>query len=45
MDLIAENNNLHIVEIGPSNVLAGLFKRHIKEARISQVSSSDEINY
>ena len=45
MDLIAENNNLHIVEIGPSNVLAGLCKRHIKEARISQVSSSDEINY
>ena len=45
MNLLAENNNLHIVEIGPSNVLGGLGKRHLKEVKISQVSSSDQINY
>ena len=45
MNLMAENNNLHIVEIGPSNVLGGLGKRHLKEVKISQVSSSDQINY
>ena len=45
MDLMAENNNLHIVEIGPSNVLSGLAKRHLKDVKISQVSSSGQINY
>ena len=45
MNLMAENNNLHIVEIGPSNVLGGLGKRYLKEVKISQVSSSDQINY
>ena len=45
MNLMAKNNNLHIVEIGPSNVLGGLGKRHLKEVKISQVSSSDQINY
>ncbi len=45
MNLMVENNNLHIVEIGPSNVLGGLGKRHLKEVKISQVSSSDQINY
>ena len=45
MNLMAENSNLHIVEIGPSNVLGGLGKRHLKEVKISQVSSSDQINY
>ncbi len=45
MDLMAENSNLHIVEIGPSNVLGGLGKRHLKEVKISQVSSSRQINY
>ena len=45
MNLMAENNNLHIVEIGPSNVLGGLGKRHLKEVKISQVSSSDQIIY
>ena len=45
MNLMAENNNLHIVEIGPSNVLGGLGKRHLKEVMISQVSSSDQIKY
>ena len=45
MNLMAENNNLHIVEIGPSNILGGLGKRHLKEVKISQVSASDQINY
>ena len=44
MNLMAENSNLHIVEIGPSNVLGGLGKRHLKDVKISQVSSSDQIN-
>ena len=44
MDLMAEESSLHIVEIGPSNVLNGLAKRHLKDIRISQVSSSDQIN-
>ncbi len=45
MNLMAENSDLHIVEIGPSNVLGGLGKRHLKEVKISQVSSADQINY
>ncbi|MDC2988357.1 malonyl CoA-acyl carrier protein transacylase, partial [bacterium] len=45
MDLMAKDSNLHIVEIGPSNVLSGLGKRHLKDVKISQVSSSDEIFY
>ena len=45
MDLMAKDGDLHIVEIGPSNVLSGLAKRHLKDAKISQVSSSDQITY
>ena len=45
MNLMAENTNLHIVEIGPSNVLGGLGKRHLKKVKISNVSSSDQIKY
>jgi len=45
MDLMATNSDLHIVEIGPSNVLSGLGKRHLKDVKISQVSSSDQITY
>ena len=45
MNLMAKSSNLHIVEIGPSNVLGGLGKRHLKEVKISQVSSSGQINY
>tara|TARA_S200000501_G_C20859604_1_gene759160 strand:- start:2788 stop:3684 length:897 start_codon:yes stop_codon:yes gene_type:complete len=45
MNLMAENSDLHIVEIGPSNVLGGLGKRHLKDVKISQVSSSDQIKY
>jgi len=45
MDLMANDANLHIVEIGPSNVLSGLGKRHLKDVKISQVSSSDQIKY
>ena len=44
MDLMAEENDLHIVEIGPSNVLSGLAKRHLKTAKISQVSSSVQLD-
>ena len=45
MDLMAKDSDLHIVEIGPSNVLGGLGKRHLKNVKISQVSSSDQISY
>ncbi len=45
MDLMAKDKDLHIVEIGPSNVLSGLGKRHLKGVKISQVSSSDQITY
>ena len=45
MDLMSEESDLHIVEIGPSNVLSGLCKRHLKDIKISQVSSSDQLTY
>ena len=45
MDLMANDSDLHIVEIGPSNVLSGLGKRHLKDVKISQVSPSDQIFY
>ena len=45
MDLMGKDSNLHIVEVGPSNVLSGLGKRHLKDVKISQVSSSDQISY
>ncbi len=47
MDLI--NNisfgEINIIEIGPSNVLGGLAKRHLKNAQISQVSSFINLSY
>jgi [acyl-carrier-protein] S-malonyltransferase len=42
---MSKESALHIVEIGPSNVLSGLAKRHLKDVKISQVSSSNQINY
>ena len=45
MDLMGENSISHIVEIGPSNVLSGLGKRHLKDVKISQVSSAEQIKY
>ena len=45
MDLMAKDSDLHVVEIGPSNVLSGLAKRHLKGVKISQVSSSEKISY
>jgi len=45
MDLMGKDSDLHIVEVGPSNVLSGLVKRHLKDVKISQVSSSDQISY
>ena len=46
MDLIkVQGNDIHLVEIGPSNVLGGLAKRHLKNITISQVSSAKEISY
>ena len=45
MDLMAKDSDLQIVEIGPSNVLSGLVKRHMKDVKISQVSSADKIIY
>jgi len=46
MDLIrVQGNDIHLVEIGPSNVLGGLAKRHLKNIMISQVSSAKEISY
>ena len=45
MDSMVKNNILHMVEIGPSNVLSGLGKRHFKDVKISQVSSADQLKY
>ncbi len=46
MDLIKlQGDDVHMVEIGPSNVLGGLAKRHLKKIMISQVSSAKEISY
>jgi len=47
MDLMSSKapNNLHLIEVGPSNVLGGLAKRHLKNAQISQVSSSNNLSY
>tara|TARA_Y100001978_G_scaffold32247_1_gene28008 strand:+ start:78 stop:977 length:900 start_codon:yes stop_codon:yes gene_type:complete len=46
MDLIKiQGDDIHLVEIGPSNVLGGLAKRHLKNIKISQVSSAKEISY
>ncbi len=46
MDLIkVQGKDIHLVEIGPSNVLGGLAKRHLKNITISQVSSAKEISY
>ena len=46
MDLMKEEaNDLRIVEIGPSNVLGGLAKRHLKEVQVTQISSSENLYY
>ena len=45
MDLMGKDSDLHIVEVGPSNVLSGLGKRHLKDVKISQVSSADQLIY
>ena len=45
MDLLNTVDNLHIVEIGPSTVLGGLAKRHLKNIKISQVSSANTLLY
>ena len=45
MDLMNTSDNLHIVEIGPSTVLGGLAKRHLKNIQISQVSSANTLTY
>ncbi len=45
MDVMKENSILQMVEIGPSNVLSGLAKRHLKDVKISQVSFADQIKY
>ncbi len=45
MNLMKENNIIQMVEIGPSNILGGLAKRHFNDVKISQVSSADQIKY
>ena len=45
MDLMAKDHDLHLVEIGPSNVLSGLAKRHFDNVKISQVFSDEQITY
>jgi len=45
MDLMNIDKPLHIVEIGPSNVLGGIAKRYLKDVKISQVSDSDNLSY
>ena len=45
MDLLSTVDDLHIIEIGPSTVLGGLAKRHLKNVKISQVSSANTLLY
>ena len=46
MDLMqSESDHLQIIEIGPSNVLGGLAKRHLKGAQVTQISSSMNLDY
>ena len=46
MDLMhSEDDELRIIEIGPSNVLGGLAKRHLKGVQVTQVSSSENLEY
>ena len=46
MDLMKnETNDLQIIEIGPSNVLSGLAKRHLKGVKVVQISSSENLQY
>ena len=46
MDFIYDDcSNCHFVEIGPSNVLGGLAKRHLKDIQISQISSIKQLSY
>ncbi len=46
MDLMKkEADELCIVEIGPSNVLGGLAKRHLKGVQVAQISSSENLFY
>ena len=46
MDLMnSEDDDLRIIEIGPSNVLGGLAKRHLKGVQVTQVSSSENLEY
>ena len=37
--------DLHLIEIGPSNVLGGLSKRHLRDVKVSQISSDENIFY
>ncbi len=46
MDIMKSvDNELRIIEIGPSNVLGGLAKRHLKDIQVNQVSSSENLDY
>ena len=46
MDLINSiGEEFRIIEIGPSNVLGGLAKRHLKGVQIHQISSSQNLHY
>ena len=45
MDLMNKESELHFIEIGPSNVLGGLAKRHMKSVKITQISSSKDVTY
>ena len=46
MDLMqVQGDPLHIVEIGPSNVLGGLAKRHLKASKVTQISSIETLSY
>ena len=43
MDVMRGKSISHMIEIGPSNVLGGLGKRYLKDVKISQVSSTEQI--
>ena len=45
MDLMSKDSDLHIVEIGPQNVLSGFSKKTFEGCKNFQVSSSDQLTY
>ena len=45
MDLMSKDNDFILLKLALQMYLSGLGKRHFKDVKISQVSSSDQITY